>query len=99
MPTEGWEISPEREALFEMPEGISVTDQYLVLGKQMEIAKPHELGALYMMRSKDREQQEAMVLVQSAKTMVWTRRAVVAALIGIPVNGLITFLVTFYASR
>ena len=97
MPTEKWEISPEREALFKMPEGISVTDQYLVLGKQMEIAKPHELGALYMMRSKDRPQQEAMMLVQSAKTAVWARWAIVVALVAIPVNGLVTFLVTHFA--
>src|SRR3954447_13355362 len=94
MPTDGWEISAKRKELFEMPEGISVTDQYLVLGRQMEKATPRELGALYMMRDRHRSQQEAMMLVQAAKTAVWTRWAIVVALIGIPVNALVTFLIT-----
>lgn len=89
--TKGWEISDKRKALFVVEEG---EDPHLALGRQMEVARPNELGALYMMRSKDPAQREAMMLVQSAKTAVWTRRAVFAALALIPVNGLVTFLVT-----
>ena len=88
--TKGWEISDKRKALFVVEEG---EDPYLALGRQMEVARPNELGAIYMMR-KDPAQREAMMLVQSAKTAVWTRRAVFAAVVSIPVNGLVTFLIT-----
>jgi hypothetical protein len=44
----------------------------------VQIARPNELGALYMMRSKDHSQQEAMLLVQQAKTAVWTTSPVLA---------------------
>ena len=89
--TKGWEISDKRKALFELKEGENV---YLALGRQMEIARPHELAALYMMRSGDEAQKEAMMLVQEAKTAVWTRRAVFAAVLSVPLNGLVAFLVT-----
>ena len=55
------------------------------------------LGALMMMRQGDKSQTDAMMLVQSAKTAIWTRRAVVAAVALIPINGLITFLIAHYA--
>jgi hypothetical protein len=95
MPTKRWKMSKRREALFEYPTDVEKpTDVYAVLAKQMEIARPNELGALYMMRSKDRSQQEAMMLVQQAKTAVWTRWAIVVALVAIPANGLVTYLVS-----
>lgn len=68
--------------------------RYEVLAKQMQIARPNELGALYMMRTKDRTQQEAMMLVQQAKTAVWTRWLILVAVAAIPLNGLVTLLVT-----
>jgi len=88
--TKGWEISDRRKALFVVHEG---EDLYLALGRQMEVARPNELGAIYMMRQ-DPVQREAMMVVQEAKTAVWTRRAVFFALGSIPVNALVTFLVT-----
>jgi len=61
--TRGWEISDRRKALFVVHEG---EDPYLAVGRQMEVARPNELGALYMMRD-DPAQREAMMLIQSAK--------------------------------
>jgi len=78
----------------EPPANAEIVDRYLYLGRQMEVARPREVAALYMMRSKDKSQQEAMQLIQEARTAMWTRRAVFAAVLSVPLNGFVTFLVT-----
>ena len=67
---------------------------YEHLADQMNVARPKDIAILYMLRTKDKTQQEAMQLLQEAKTAEWTRRAVVAVVLSIPVNALITFLVS-----
>lgn len=89
-----FEVSDKRKKLFVVEPG---EDVYHALARQMSVARPHELGALMMMRQGDKSQTDAMMLVQSAKTAIWTRRAVVAAVALIPINGLITFLIAHYA--
>ena len=78
-----FEVSDKRKKLFVVEPG---EDVYQALARQMSVARPHLLGAFMMMRQGDKSQTDAMMLVQSAKTAIWTRRAVVAAVTLIPIN-------------
>jgi hypothetical protein len=82
-----------RAILWEKPPA-GVQGTYEFIAKQMDVARPRDIAILYMLRSNDPKQQEAMQLMQEAKTALWTRRAVIAVVLSVPLNGLITFLVT-----
>lgn len=74
-------ISPERLKEFERRKAVDGTDEdvYIWLARQINMATPHELTALYLIRS-DEKQHRAMELAMAANEAMWTRRAVYAAL-------------------
>lgn len=80
-----YEVSARRRDAFARREG---EDSYGWVARQICMARPHEVAWLYMLRNDD-GQREAMQLVQAARTAFWSRLAVFAVLVSVPVNAII----------
>lgn len=78
-------VSERRKQKFEQREG---EDNHAFIARQLTMARPHEVAWLFLVRGDD-HQREAMQLAQQARTAWWSRMAVFAVLLSVPVNAII----------
>lgn len=71
-------------------------DAYLWIARQINMATPYELTALFIIRD-DEKQRRAMEMAQQAHMARWTRNAVFAAIWAVSVTSVVAIVAAFIA--
>ena len=84
-PTHRFNIHPERKKMFDRTRPDETVEQ--MIARQLAMSRPFEVAWLFMLRTSEHaeSQVKALTLLQQARTVYWSRIAVLMAALSLPI--------------